>query len=50
MATRMVRYDVYCEKCKYADTPEVEDPCDECLCYPGQEDSRQPLMYKEKDE
>lgn len=45
---RIVRFDTYCPKCIYWSFNENEDPCDECLCYPGNDDSRQPINYKPK--
>lgn len=28
---REVDFNKYCNICKYRDTPEIEDPCNECL-------------------
>ena len=42
---------MYCKHCKYAKTPESEDPCDECLTNPVAYNSRKPINFKEnKDE
>lgn len=42
-----VRFDIYCEKCKFAGTSESEDPCFECLDEPVNIDSEKPVNYKE---
>lgn len=44
-----VYYDIYCPSCVNKDLPEVEDPCNECLTNPCNEDSHKPVRYKEKD-
>lgn len=44
-----VKFWDWCEKCKYFKTPETEDPCDECLGYPGNEDSHKPVNFKAKE-
>lgn len=49
-----VKYDKWCESCKYRDVCEDEDgimpdPCNECLTAPVNEDSRKPTRYT-KDE
>ena len=36
---------MYCKHCKSAKTPEDQDPCDECLNHPGNEDSHKPVNY-----
>lgn len=43
-----VRFDKYCENCKYSKTPETEDPCDECLNCPMNFESNKPVNWKEK--
>lgn len=42
-----VRYDIYCERCKYHDLPETDDPCDECMKEPMNWGSEKPCMYSE---
>ena len=44
-----VDFKTYCAKCKYKNTAEVMDPCNECLDYPMNENSRVPIKYKEAD-
>ena len=41
-----VYFNEYCMTCVYKDLPESEDPCDECLEYPGQQYSHKPINYK----
>ena len=52
MAERIVRFDIYCKKCKYKDVQDDEDgimgdPCNECLADGVNEDSRKPTRYVE---
>ena len=46
----IVKYHQYCPLCKEAGTNENKDPCEECLSYPVNEDSRKPLYFKPKTE
>lgn len=41
-----VRYDLYCCTCKHKDTPQADDPCDECLSTPMNEGSVKPVNYE----
>ena len=50
MSTKEVRFDIYCQKCKNADTKETEDPCNDCLAQGWNEESKKPIYFKEKDE
>lgn len=43
-----VYFSMYCETCKYKDTPEAEDPCDECLAATVNLYSHKPIKYEEK--
>lgn len=43
-----VFFDMYCCECKYEKVDEVEDPCNECLCYPANENSHKPVKFEEK--
>ena len=47
MNKHIVRYDKYCDTCMFASVKETEDPCDECLNNPTNEDSRRPVNFKE---
>lgn len=42
-----VRYDIYCNKCKYKDNPENTDPCWDCLTNPVNWNSKKPVYFKE---
>lgn len=44
-----VYFDKYCKTCKYENTPESEDPCDECLMYGSNLHSHKPVNWKEKE-
>lgn len=44
---RLVEFDKYCKMCAYSDTEETDDPCNECLDNPINEDSHKPVNYKE---
>lgn len=46
--TKEVRYDIYCEKCKYFKLEDWEDPCNDCLNQPWNVYSRKPIYFKEK--
>ena len=46
----IVDYKKYCPLCEYAGTDENEEPCDECLSYPINTDTRAPTRFKKKDE
>lgn len=42
-----VRFDIWCPKCKYEDTVETDDPCNECLAKSDNEDSTKPIFFKD---
>ena len=42
-----VRFDIYCNRCKYKDLPENEDPCWDCLTETVNENSKKPVYFKE---
>lgn len=42
-----VFFELYCDKCEYADTNETSDPCNDCLAYPYNINSHKPVHYKE---
>lgn len=48
--TKEVRFDIWCNKCKYSDLKEDEDPCNECLSEPYNINSHKPTCFKEKEE
>lgn len=39
----------YCKRCRYFDTQEYEEPCNECLENPAMQDSHKPMNFEEKD-
>lgn len=40
-------YKAYCRKCTHRKTSPIEEPCDECLSIPAQEETRIPIHYAE---
>lgn len=45
---KFIDFAQYCPKCKFYDTEEVEDPCNECLSIPARADgSKKPINYQE---
>lgn len=47
--TKEVYFNVYCEKCAYKDEKETEDPCDDCLNHPYNDDSHKPVRWEAKE-
>lgn len=47
MADKIVYYNQYCKSCKFKNLPEADDPCDECLNNPVNEDSHMPVKWVE---
>ena len=45
-----VRFDLYCEKCKYSKLAENEEPCNECLGEGARQYSHKPLRFEEGSE
>lgn len=43
---REVDYERYCKICLWKDTPDDDDPCNECLTQGWNNDSRKPICYK----
>lgn len=46
--TKEVNFHEYCSKCIFEKKDQGEDPCNECLYNPGNEDSHKPVNFKEK--
>ena len=44
-----VYYDQYCYKCKFKNTEETEDPCNDCMNQPYNFDSHKPVNFKEEE-
>ena len=47
--TKEVFFNEYCPKCKNHDTVETDDPCNECLNEPCNENSHKPVRWEDKD-
>ena len=45
--TKIVRYELYCKKCKHRNRSAVEDPCNECLTVPVNYGSIKPINFEE---
>lgn len=43
-----VRFDLYCDKCKYAKLCYLEEPCNTCMEQRWNEGTDRPTQYKEK--
>ena len=43
-----VRFDIYCQSCKYGPLNEVQDPCNECLEVYVREGTMEPDKYEKK--
>ena len=46
----IVNYHKWCPLCKHCDKNENKDPCEECLTYPVNDDSRKPINFEKKTE
>lgn len=44
---KIVNFDQYCNKCKYRNFEEEENPCYECLQYGANVHTDQPVNFKE---
>lgn len=45
---KLVDFTKWCPKCKYEKVDETEEPCNECLAYPANEDSTKPVNWEGK--
>lgn len=45
-----VIYEGYCQKCKYVNIREQDDPCNACLTQNWNVDTHRPVNFKKKDE
>ena len=50
MAEKEVYFANYCRRCEHWTENEDEDPCNDCLNNPANEDSHKPVNFKEKEE
>lgn len=44
----IVQFNNWCKKCKYYDTPETKDPCNDCLNVGYNDNSTKPIYWVEK--
>lgn len=47
---KFVEFDRYCAKCRYKDKRQDADPCNECLLYPTNTNSRKPVRFEQEEE
>lgn len=43
-----VYFDVYCKTCEHKKLGENQEPCDECLSHPTNNDSHKPVKWEKK--
>lgn len=48
--TKIVRFDLWCLKCKFFEKNGDEEPCTNCLDVPMNIDSTKPVYYEKKEE
>lgn len=48
MDEKIVDFKTYCPTCEYAELKEHLDPCNDCLTYPTNANTHEPVLYKEK--
>ena len=46
--TKIVEFENWCKSCKYFETPENEDPCEECISQGVRAYSHKPEKWEEK--
>ena len=44
---KIVRFDIYCDKCKHKELDESLEPCNECLTCPVNYHSSKPVKFEE---
>ena len=44
---KMVRFDIYCKRCKRWYKKESSDKCNECLAHPMNHESAKPIYFEE---
>lgn len=45
---KIVRFDIWCKKCKFKDKSEEDDPCFDCLAETVNFESTKPVKFEEK--
>ena len=46
---KFVRFDKYCDSCKYAKKSPTDDPCNDCLGIGAREETEKPQYYEKKE-
>ena len=46
---KLVDYYTYCKECVHYKGKETDDPCDECLRFPVNEDTHKPVNFEPKE-
>ena len=46
---KLVDFHLYCDKCKHKKLEASEEPCNECLGEPANEDSHKPIKFEEEE-
>lgn len=46
MTNKIVRYAEYCCQCKFSPVKGTDEPCNECLTNPVNEDSHKPINFE----
>lgn len=49
LVDKEVYFGEYCPKCEHFTQPDYEDPCNECLTEPMNQNSHKPINFKEKE-
>lgn len=45
MLMKIVEFDKWCNKCRFRETHETEEPCNECLTNPARESHSKPYRF-----
>ena len=48
LTEHIVRFDEWCNRCKHKKTDEIDSPCNECLDEPVNTNTRQPVLFEDK--
>lgn len=44
---KLVEFNQYCYKCVYKDLLDIQEPCNECISNPVNENSHKPVKFQE---
>lgn len=47
LVEKIIDFDKYCKTCKHCDVVGYEDPCNDCLDNPVNNNSKKPIHYEE---